>query len=395
MQHNLRDRSRDHQHGRIYRVTYTGRPAVTPPTVAGAPVERLLELLKSPDDRLRYRTKIELSARDTTAVMAAVQRWAAALETNDPRYEHHMMEALWVQQWHNRVDQTLLKRMLRSTSPQARAAATRVLCYWRDRVPDTLALLMVQAKDEHPAVRLEAVRAASFFRTPEAVAVAEASRALPSDPFLDHVFGQTMITLKTVGAVTSMPPAGATAPAGGAAPAARPAAAPDVSPAAVRRSLTESGVQVVSIGTLPEQMLYDVRWFAVEAGKPVRVVLTNADAMPHNIVFTRPGAVAEIGTAAMSMPAPTDPNAPAYVPNSPLVLKASRLLQRDQTEQVEFTAPANPGEYNFVCTFPGHWYRMYGVMVVVPNLEAFAANPKPPNDPLIGKPYADQRVAAP
>ena len=29
-----------------------------------------------------------------------------------------------------------------------------------------------------------------------------------------------------------------------------------------------------------------------------------------------------------------------------------------------------PGEYNFVCTFPGHWVRMYGVMLVVPSLDA-------------------------
>ena len=82
-----------------------------------------------------------------------------------------MMEALWVQQWHNRVERALLKRMLRSSEPWARAAATRVLCYWRDRVPDALALLKVQANDEHPAVRLEAVRAASFFRTADAVAL--------------------------------------------------------------------------------------------------------------------------------------------------------------------------------------------------------------------------------
>ena len=54
-----------------------------------------------------------------------------------------MMEALWVQQWHNRVDETLLSRMLRSKEPWARAAATRVLCYWRDRVQNPLGLLKV------------------------------------------------------------------------------------------------------------------------------------------------------------------------------------------------------------------------------------------------------------
>ena len=61
-----------------------------------------------------------------------------------------MMEALWVHQWHNRVNETLLTRMLRSSDPWARAAATRVLCYWRDRVANPLALLKVQANDAHP-----------------------------------------------------------------------------------------------------------------------------------------------------------------------------------------------------------------------------------------------------
>ena len=396
MQHNLRDTSRDHLHGRIYRVTYAGRPPVKQPAVAGAPIDRLLDLLKSTDDRLRYRVKIELSARNTADVLPALQTWVAGLDTNDPRFEHHMMEALWLQQWHNRVDQALLKRMLRSSSFEARAAATRVLCYWRDRVPDALALLQVQAKDAHPAVRLEAVRAASFFRTPEAAAVAEASRALPSDRFLDYAFQQTMATLKTVGAVSTTGDAPAAAPAASTAPGGNaPAAARgDVSPAAVRRSLADRGVQLIPIGTIPEQMLFDVRWFAVEAGKPVQVVLTNADAMPHNIVFGQPGSAAQIGTAAASMPPPSDPKALAYVPASPLVLTATRLVQQGESERLEFTAPTTPGEYNFVCTFPGHWVRMYGVMLVVPSLEAFAANPKPPNDPLTGKPYAGQRVGS-
>ena len=58
--------------------------------------------------------------------------------------------------------------MLASPDFRARAAATRVLCYWRDRVPDALDLLKKLAADPHPRVRLEAVRAASFFTVPEA-----------------------------------------------------------------------------------------------------------------------------------------------------------------------------------------------------------------------------------
>jgi hypothetical protein len=195
MQHNLRDTSRDRLHGRIYRVTYPGRPLLPAIRIAGESIPRLLDLLKDPDDRVRYRTKIELSGRDSKAVLAALDTWMGALDVKDPRYEHHMLEALWVQQWNNRVSETLLKRMLRSSEPLARAAATRVLCYWRDRVAEPLALLKVQVNDPHPAVRLEAVRAASFFQSSEAAGVALESLNHPQDRFLTYTLAQTMKTL--------------------------------------------------------------------------------------------------------------------------------------------------------------------------------------------------------
>lgn len=196
MQHNLRDTSRDHTHGRIYRVTYPGRPLLTPARIAGAPIASLLDLLKEPENRVRYRAKIELSGRPADDVVAALTAWIGRLDKSDPRYEHHMMEALWVRQWTNRVDAPLLRRMLRSSDPWARAAATRVLCYWRDRIPDALALLKVQVEDEHPAVRLEAVRAASFFRTQDAAAIALEALQKPTDRFIDYTLDQAMNTLQ-------------------------------------------------------------------------------------------------------------------------------------------------------------------------------------------------------
>jgi glucose/arabinose dehydrogenase/azurin/lysophospholipase L1-like esterase len=384
MQHNLRDTSRDHLHGRIYRVTYPGRPAGTPVKIAGEPIERLLDVLKEPESRVRYRAKIELSGRNTNDVLAALQTWIGRLDKNDPQYEHKMMEALWVQQWHNRVDQTLLKRMLRSPEPWARAAATRVLCYWRDRVPDALALLKVQANDEHPGVRLEAVRAASFFQGPEAIAVAQESQKHPPDKFLEYTFQQTMATLTSLGKkeTTTAVPAAANTSA---------TALPDLSAVAMRRDLRDKGIQTIAIGTIPEQMLFDVKWFVVEAGKPVQIVLSNADAMPHNIIIGQPGSMTAIGTAAATMPPPANMSARAYIPDSPLVLGGTRLVQRGESDQINFTAPTAPGEYNFLCTFPGHYVRMYGVMLVVPSLDAFEAKPTVPNDPLTGRPYDSQR----
>jgi glucose/arabinose dehydrogenase len=196
MQHNLRDPSRDRTHGRIYRVTAEGRPLLKPTPIAGEPIETLLERLKEPEDRVRHRAKIELSARATDAVIAAVGRWIAALDPVDPEHEHHMMEALWVHQYHNAVDADLLKRMLRSPDSRARAAATRVLCSWRDRLPDALERLKTLAADPYPRVRLEAVRAASFFTVPEAVEVALISADHPSDAYLDYTRGETMKALE-------------------------------------------------------------------------------------------------------------------------------------------------------------------------------------------------------
>ncbi len=68
MQHNLRDPSRDRIHGRVYRITYEGRPLSKPATIAGASIEELLDLLKDPEDRVRYRARTELGTRDSLQV---------------------------------------------------------------------------------------------------------------------------------------------------------------------------------------------------------------------------------------------------------------------------------------------------------------------------------------
>ena len=65
--------------------------------------------------------------------------------------------------------------------------------------------------------------------------------------------------------------------------------------------------------------MFDVRWFVVEAGKPVQLTLTNPDFMPHNIIVGAPGSINPIGTAAATMPAPSAPDARAYIPNPPAV----------------------------------------------------------------------------
>ncbi|MDA0839375.1 MAG: PA14 domain-containing protein, partial [Planctomycetota bacterium] len=196
MQHNLRDPNRDHAHGRIYRVTCEGRPLVALKKIAGAPIAALLDLLKERELRVLQRTRSELSGRNESDVIPAAEKWIAGLDKNDPAFEHHMMEALWLHQSFNVVNEYLLKRMLRSPDFHARAAATRVLCHWRDRVNQPIELLKIQVADDHPRVRIEAVRAASFFRHYQAAEIAIAALNKPSDDYIDFTFKQTMSQLE-------------------------------------------------------------------------------------------------------------------------------------------------------------------------------------------------------
>jgi putative heme-binding domain-containing protein len=195
LQHNLRDPSRDRSHGRIYRVVHEGRPLVKSPKIADEPIEKLLDLLKEPEDRVRYRTRTELTGRDSDKVITATKTWLDKLDPKDAEYQHHVLEGLWLHQSHNVVNLDLLKRVLASPDFRARAAATRVLCYWRDRVPDSLGILKKLAADPHPRVRLEAVRAASFYTVPEAIEVALISADHPTDIYLDYLRTETVKAL--------------------------------------------------------------------------------------------------------------------------------------------------------------------------------------------------------
>jgi putative heme-binding domain-containing protein len=196
MQHNLRDPSRGKTHGRIYRVTYPSRELLKPVQVAGEPIEKLLERLEEPEDRVAYRARLELTGRPSDKVIAAVKKWLAGLDKTAANYEHSLLNGLWQHQSHNVVDADLLKQVLQAKDFRARAAATRVLSYWHDRIPDALALLRKLAADEHPRVRLEAVRAASFFTEPEAIEVIPISQTKKSDRYIEFVRGETLRALQ-------------------------------------------------------------------------------------------------------------------------------------------------------------------------------------------------------
>lgn len=142
---------------------------------------------------------------------------------------------------------------------------------------------------------------------------------------------------------------------------------------AVSKTLRALGVSVFVIRTIPERMLYDKNLIVVEAGKPVSLILINDDAMPHNLVVTVPGAVAEIGPITETMPPDPDSSGRLYIPASPKILHGTKLVEPGQQARLNFIAPKEPGDYQYVCTFPGHWRLMVGKLAVVEDVEAYLA----------------------
>ena len=191
MQHHIRDPSRDNQHGRVYRISYPSRPYVEKAVIDGEPITMILDLLKSPENRVRYRARIELSERESNDVISALQEWLPKLDQSDPDYQHHLLEGLWVFQQHHHCNPDLLRELLQSPDFRVRSAAVRVLVAWRKTLTDPLTLLKNAIEDPHPRVRLEAVRACSFFEGPEPLEIALRVLDQPMDRYLQYTLTET------------------------------------------------------------------------------------------------------------------------------------------------------------------------------------------------------------
>ncbi len=130
-------------------------------------------------------------------------------------------------------------------------------------------------------------------------------------------------------------------------------------------SEAEKDAIVINIKTVVEAMKFDKKEFSVPAGKTIILVLENPDAMQHNLVIGKPKSLEIIGNAANKMITQKDAVEKNYVPAIPQVLFSTPLVNAGETYRLKFTAPTQVGDYPFVCTFPGHWSIMNGVMKVV------------------------------
>jgi putative heme-binding domain-containing protein len=367
MQYSLRDERRDRHSGRIWRIVAKGQALQEPPKIDGASTAALIELLKRPEYRVRYWAKRELRERDAVEVRAALDAWVAGLDPADPRHRHHQIEAVWLYRGIGAVNAGLLGELLGCEDHHARAAATQQLRYWHAEIPDAVERLRRAANDASGIVRMEAAIAASYIGTREALEAMLEVLDHPREGHLDYAIRCALgsRTLRPLWEGDSRydvakvlkqnePSRGTREPA-----ATKKDAAFDLKP----------NVKRVDITCVPERMLFTPREFVVKPGQRVKLVFTNPDATDHNLVIVKPDALAEVGMAANEMARDPRNAASDFVPpqKRSLILQATAMIGPTRSATIDvlrFEAPREPGVYPYVCTFPGHWVVMNGVMVV-------------------------------
>ncbi|HTU99486.1 MAG TPA: PVC-type heme-binding CxxCH protein [Luteitalea sp.] len=120
----------------------------------------------------------------------------------------------------------------------------------------------------------------------------------------------------------------------------------------------------IKLSVVPAQLKFDQPELTVAPGQLVQLVFVNPDVMQHNFVLGAIGSMEKVGAAADAMLSTGDGLAQQYVPQTPLVLYSTPLVDPGQTITVQFRAPKEVGAYPYLCTFPGHWRLMNGVLNV-------------------------------
>jgi uncharacterized protein len=157
-----------------------------------------------------------------------------------------------------------------------------------------------------------------------------------------------------------------------AAPAATdPAAAPAVAPAAPAAPAPATGAeQKEVIGVMPGVMQFEKKEIKTKPGTALKILFSNkACPLQHNIIFVKPGTGDAVGKLADEMIQKDAAGAikANYVPASPdIIAHSSKLIGTGQNDVISFTAPTEPGDYPYICTFPGHRFLMKGILKVAP-----------------------------
>ncbi|MDZ4401423.1 LamG-like jellyroll fold domain-containing protein [Prosthecobacter sp.] len=126
----------------------------------------------------------------------------------------------------------------------------------------------------------------------------------------------------------------------------------------------EGGREIVVEAALGLQ--YVQKQLTAKAGEKISLVFKNPDVVPHNWMLAKPGTLQSIGNLANLMISDPQGLARHYVPESKDVLVYTDMVNSKESFTIHFTVPKEKGDYPYLCTFPGHWMVMNGVLRVSP-----------------------------
>ncbi|MCY3486822.1 MAG: plastocyanin/azurin family copper-binding protein [Bacteroidetes bacterium] len=133
---------------------------------------------------------------------------------------------------------------------------------------------------------------------------------------------------------------------------------------------TEASIEVTmsveeTIRPVGEEMKYEVDTLTVAAGTELTLILENTATLPtmvHNVVILTTNNDEDVNRVGMAAIVAGEEN--GYLPEDDAILAATPMAQPGETVQVTFTVPSEPGMHRFICTYPGHYALMQGVLVV-------------------------------
>ena len=340
--------------GRIWRVVPKGMKLHDPPKLAEASVAELVTHLKSPCDNVRAWSRRQLRARGE---VPTPEKSAG---------EGELLEHLWISQGLDQPKKDLLVTLTGSKDHRIAASAYAVLRLAHEELGAERSHALLEQGAKHPSqhVRRETVLTASWVASKAAL---EAILPILDQPMGTHLRYATVTALGSENLSRHWRGSGheerITEFLGRSQ---RKDGKPrDQRSKAEKQFDQQADLQVIEIGCVPERLLFDLKSFTVKAGKPVKLTLTNPDATQHNLVIVRSGtSLEEIGMAANKMAQSPEGAKLHFIPEDKRVLHHTKLVDPGKSETLRFKAPKAPGKYPFVCTFPGHWIVMKGVMVV-------------------------------
>ena len=111
-------------------------------------------------------------------------------------------------------------------------------------------------------------------------------------------------------------------------------------------------------------MKFDTKAITARANSVIELEFTNPDFMQHNLLILQKGSLEKVGAAADKLAQDPKGIEMNYIPKMPEVLFSTKLINPNETVKVRFRVPTEPGDYPFICSFPGHWRIMNGVLTV-------------------------------